>query len=218
MDSITILLADDHQLVRAGIRSLLNNLTGIEVIAEADNGQQVLELLKIRKPDLILMDIAMPEMNGLEATAAVIQDFPYIKVILLSMYANEEYVRQALHSGASGYLLKDAAPVELELAIKSVLDGATYLSPVISHKVVNEYIRSNNSNNASYLEKLTPRQIEVWKLIAEGCSTKDMAAKLGISPKTVESHRAQLMERLDTYDIVGLVKLAIKSDLIKSRY
>ncbi|MDD3269047.1 MAG: response regulator transcription factor [Syntrophomonadaceae bacterium] len=218
MDSITILLADDHQLVRAGIRSLLNNLTGIEVIAEADNGQQVLELLKTRKPDLILMDIAMPEMNGLEATAAVIKDFPYIKVILLSMYANEEYVRQALHSGASGYLLKDAAPVELELAIKSVLDGATYLSPVISHKVVSEYIRSNNSNNASYLEKLTPRQIEVWKLIAEGCSTKDMAAKLGISPKTVESHRAQLMERLDTYDIVGLVKLAIKSDLIKSRY
>lgn len=216
MHSISILLADDHQLVRAGIRSLLNNLAGIKVIAEADNGLQVLALLKSCKPDLILMDIAMPEMNGLEATTAVIRDFPHIKVILLSMYANEEYIRQALQSGASGYLLKDAAPVELELAIKSVLDGATYLSPVISHKVVNEYVRRTNSDN-SYLDKLTPRQLEIWQLIAEGFSTKDMAAKLGISPKTVESHRSQLMERLETYDVVGLVKLAIKNNLIKSR-
>jgi len=217
MESITILLADDHQLVRAGIRSLLNHFADIEVVAEADNGLQVLDLLKTCKPAIILMDIAMPEMNGLEATTTVIRDYPDTKVILLSMYANEEYVRQALQSGASGYILKDAAPVELELAIKSVLNGATYLSPVISHQVVCDYVRNTGSSSHNLQGKLTPRQLEVLKLIAEGCSTKDIAASLRISPKTVESHRAQLMDRLETYDVVGLVKLAIKNNLIKSR-
>ncbi len=216
MDPLKVIIADDHRLVRAGIRSLLEELTDVEVIAEAGNGSELLELVKANQPDLVLTDIAMPEMNGLEAAAVIAAKYPNIKVIILSMYASEEYVWRAFEAGAGGYLLKDAAPVELELSIRTVMNGSKYMSPVVSQQVVNDYVR-NSSGGVSWKEMLTPRQREVWQLIAEGKNTKDIAAVLEISPKTVETHRSQLMERLGVYDVVGLVKLAIKAGLIAPR-
>lgn len=216
MGALRVIIADDHRLVRAGIRSLLEELTDVEVIAEAGNGSELLELVKANQPDLVLADIAMPEMNGLEAAAAIAANHPCIKVIILSMYASEEYVWRAFEAGAGGYLLKDAAPVELELSIRTVMNGSKYMSPVVSEQVVGDYVR-NSSGGVSWKEMLTPRQREVWQLIAEGNNTKDIAAKLAISPKTVETHRLQLMERLGVYDVVGLVKLAIKAGLIAPR-
>lgn len=216
MERLRVILADDHRLVRAGIRSLLEELPGIEVVAEAGDGHELLQLAAQHQPDLVLVDIAMPKMNGLEATAAIVADYSQIKVIVLSMYASEEYVWQAFDAGAGGYLLKDAAPVELELSIKTVMNGSTYMSPVVSRQVVNDYVRHSNGG-VSWKEMLTPRQREIWQLIAEGKSTKDIAAQLQISPKTVDTHRLQLMERLGVYDVVGLVKLAIKAGLIAPR-
>lgn len=216
MNPLKVVIADDHRLVRAGIRSLLEELTDVEVIGEANNGSELLELVEANQPDLVLTDIAMPEMNGLEAAAVIAAKYPYIKVIILSMYASEEYVWRAFEAGAGGYLLKDAAPVELELSIRTVMNGSKYMSPVVSQQVVNDYVR-NSSGGVSWKEMLTPRQREVWQLIAEGKNTKDIAALLEISPKTVETHRLQLMERLGVYDVVGLVKLAIKAGLIAPR-
>lgn len=216
MEPLKVMIADDHRLVRAGIRSLLEELSGVEVIGEAGDGRELLELMAAEQPDLVLADIAMPEMNGLEAAAAIAGRYPYVKVIMLSMYASEEYVWRAFEAGAGGYLLKDAAPMELELSIKTVMNGSKYMSPVVSQQVVNDYIRNSNGG-ISWKEMLTPRQREVWQLIAEGKNTKDIAAQLQISPKTVETHRLQLMERLGVYDVVGLVKLAIKAGLIAPR-
>jgi len=216
MGPLKVLIADDHRLVRAGIRSLLEELPDVEVIGEAGNGRELLELMKSDQPDLVLADIAMPEMNGLEAATIIAADYPHVKVMILSMYASEEYVWRAFEAGAGGYLLKDAAPVELELSIKTVMNGSKYMSPVVSQQVVNDYVRHSNGG-VSWKEMLTPRQREVWQLIAEGKNTKDIAAELQISPKTVETHRLQLMERLGVYDVVGLVKLAIKAGLIAPR-
>jgi DNA-binding NarL/FixJ family response regulator len=148
MKKIRVLVADDHQLVRAGICSLLENAKGIEVVAEADDGYRVMELASRHNPDVVLMDIAMPKMNGLETTSQLLAIYPEIKVIILSMHVNEEYVWQALRSRASGYLLKDAAPIELERAINSVADGSTYLSPAVSHHVINDYVRRVNEKQA----------------------------------------------------------------------
>lgn len=216
MEPLKVMIADDHRLVRAGIRSLLEELSGVEVIGEAGNGRELLELMAADQPDLVLADIAMPEMNGLEAAAFIAGNYPYVKVIILSMYASEEYVWRAFEAGSGGYLLKDAAPMELELSIKTVMNGSKYMSPVVSQQVVNDYIRNSNGG-VSWKEMLTPRQREVWQLIAEGKNTKDIASQLQISPKTVETHRLQLMERLGVYDVVGLVKLAIKAGLIAPR-
>jgi DNA-binding NarL/FixJ family response regulator len=213
LDTIKVLLVDDHKLVRAGIRVLLQKLAGIEVIAEADNGREALSLISQCQPDIVLMDIAMQEMNGLDTTYRIKQKFSDVKVIILSMYLNEEYILQALRYGTSGYLLKDAAPEELEMAIKSVMDGNTFLSPAVSHCVVADYVqRINESQSGS--EQLTSRQREIWQLIAEGFTTKEIAQKLGISVKTVETHRTQLMKKLDIHDLASLVRLAIRIGLI----
>lgn len=213
MNSVKVLLVDDHKLVRAGISSLLKEIPNIEVIAEADDGRQALNKVVSCHPDVVLMDIAMQELNGLDATSKIVSRFPDVKVIILSMYVNQEYVWHALRSGASGYLLKDATPVELELAINSVTRGTTYLSPAVSQHVVSDYVRRVNADPESS-NRLTPRQREIWQLIAEGYTTKEIAGKLGISIKTVETHRSQLMERLDTHDVAGLVRLAVKTGLI----
>lgn len=209
MKKIRVLIADDHQLVRAGICSLLENAKGIEVVAEADNGCQVMDLIAEHCPDVVLMDIAMPRMNGLETTAQILAKFPDIKVIILSMHVNEEYVWQALRSRASGYLLKDAAPGELERAINSVADGSVYLSPAVSHHVINDYVRRVNGKT-DWADKLPPRQNEIWKLIARGLSTKEIALLLNISTKTVETHRAQLMDSLGTQEATRAERMAPK--------
>jgi DNA-binding NarL/FixJ family response regulator len=213
MKSIRILLADDHTLVRAGIRSLVQALPGIQVVAEAGDGREALSLIETHQPDVALLDIAMPGLNGLEVAAQVADNFPYVRVMILSMHATEEYVLRALRAGASGYLLKDADTAELELAIKAVTRGETYLSPAVS-KHVTEYVRRVGEEAHSTLERLTPRQREVLQLVAEGHTTQEIARMMSISVKTVETHRTQLMERLDIHDIAGLVRYAVREGLV----
>jgi DNA-binding NarL/FixJ family response regulator len=208
-----VLLADDHDLVRAGIRSLLEKMTGIEVVAETGNGREAIELTKTLLPDVILMDIAIPGLNGLEALARLTKELPAVKVIILSMYTNEEYVLQALRAGARGYLVKDVAVNELELAIRAVTRGEIHLSPRVSNRVIGSYLE-RLGNEPSLREKLTPRQREIVQLIAEGNSTKDIAFLLKVSVKTVEAHRAQVMARLGIHDVVGLVRYAMRMGLV----
>ncbi|MBI2947819.1 MAG: response regulator transcription factor [Verrucomicrobia bacterium] len=207
MNPIRILLADDHTLVRAGIRSLLERMPDVSVIAEAANGREVLALVQSAHPNIVLMDIGMPFMNGLEATTRVLGEFPDVRVIILSMHMNEEYVLQAMRAGASGYLLKKAATAELETAIRAVARGATYLSPAFTKRVA-EQLLEKGSDLKFPLEYLTPRQREILQLIAEGRNTKEIAAVTRLSAKTVEFHRAQLMDRLDIHDVPGLVRYA----------
>lgn len=207
-----ILLVDDHTLVRAGVRSLINGISGLEVVGEASDGREALASVKARSPDVVLMDVAMRGMNGLDATAAIKAQFPEVKVIVLSMNATEEHVLRALRLGASGYLLKDADPGELERAIHAVLEGDTYLSPVVSTHI-SEYVRRVGAE-AGPLERLTARQREVLQLIAEGKSTKEIAKQLEISVKTADTHRTQLMRQLDIHDVAGLVRFAIREGLV----
>ncbi len=210
---IRVLIVDNHGLVRAGFRALLQSLPEIEVIAEAGDGREALRLVALHQPDIVLMDIAMPEMNGLEATTQITKEFPAVRVIILSMHAIEEYVNQALRAGAVGYLLKDGGTSELELAIRAIAQGETYLSPAISKHVITDYIR-RVSTEPNPLEQLTARQREILKLIAEGKSTKDIAETLSISAKTVETHRKQLMDRLNIHDVAGLVHYAIRFGIV----
>ena len=213
MKPARILIADDHTLMRAGIRALLERMPCVEVIGEAGTGRDTLAMVKSKLPNLVLLDIAMLELNGLEALPRIVRDFPRVKVIILSAHANEEYVIRALRTGASGYMLKDAATAELELAITSVMQGKIYLSPSISHTVIESYLE-RVGDLRSPLEQLTSRQREVLQLIAEGKNTKEIASLLGLSAKTVETHRLQLMKRLDIHDVPGLVRCALRSGLV----
>lgn len=212
---VRVLLADDHALVRAGLRKLLESLPDIEVVGEADDGQALLTLAGQLQPDLVLTDIAMPGLNGLEAAARLNKSHPRIRVLILSMHQNEDYVRQALRAGAAGYLLKDAAPVELEHALKAVRRGETYLSPAVSKGVMSDYVQRLRGEESPG-EALTPRQREVLQLVAEGKSTKEIARRLALSVKTVETHRSQLMKQLDLHDVAALVRYAIRTGLISS--
>jgi DNA-binding NarL/FixJ family response regulator len=213
MNPNRVLLVDDHALVRAGIRSLLEKMPGVEVVGEASNGREALELVRSQLPNLVLMDIAMQNLGGLETLPRIVKNFPGVKVVILSAHANEEYVIRALRSGASGYMLKDAATVELELVINSVAQGKTYLSPSISRTVIDSYLE-RVGGESSPLEQLTPRQREILQMVAEGKNTKEIASTLEISVKTVEAHRLQLMARLDIHDVPGLVRYAIRSGLV----
>jgi DNA-binding NarL/FixJ family response regulator len=213
MIPVRVLLADDHALVRAGIRALLEGLEGVTVVAEAGNGGEVLELARKHRPDVVLLDISMPGLGGLEASALLKQDLHEVRVVRLSMHANEEYVLQALRAGASGYMLKDSATAELELALQAVMQGETYLSPRISKQMVEGYVQRVGGEQPKS-DNLTPRQRQVLQLIAGGHSTKEIAYRLELSVKTVETHRAQLMDRLQIRDIAGLVKYAIRNGLV----
>jgi DNA-binding NarL/FixJ family response regulator len=213
VSAIRIVLADDHALVRAGVRSLLASIAGVEVVAEARDGHEVIALVEKWRPRLVLMDIAMPGLNGLEATARLSKSHPETAVIILSMHAAEEYALQALRAGAAGYLLKDADLSELELAIAAVARGQTYLSPAMSKHLVTDY-RRRLAEQPDPLDRLTPRHREVLQLLAEGQTTKDIAARLKLSVKTVETHRAQLMDRLDIHDLAWLVRFAIRVGLV----
>lgn len=214
MSVIRVLLADDHDLVRSGIRLILQNFAGVEVVGETRDGYKALELIEALSPDVALLDIAMPELNGIEATTRIKERFPRTRTIILSMHASEEYVAQAFRAGASGYVVKDAATLELEFALRAVARGETYLSPRVSGAVVEKYLRSADLA-AGPLDAITPRQREILQLIAEGQSTKQMAARLGVSIKTVETHRATLMERLGIHDIAGLVRFAVRNGLVQ---
>jgi DNA-binding NarL/FixJ family response regulator len=208
MNPIRVLLADDHALVRSGIRALAETIDGVQVVGEAVNGREAVDLIETHHPDLVLMDISMTALNGLEATARIARDHPHTRVLVLSAHANEEYVGQALRFGAAGYLLKDSTPDELDLAIRTVARGETYVSPAVSRSLVHP------GGEAGALESLTSRQREILQLIAEGKTTKQMARLLEISVKTVETHRSQLMERLGIHEVAGLVRLAIRTGLV----
>jgi DNA-binding NarL/FixJ family response regulator len=219
MKRISVILADDHTLVRAGFAAILRELPGVEVVAEAADGHQALQLVKQHQPDVVLMDIGMPRLNGLEATARLTRDDPDVRVIILSMHTAEEYVLQALQAGARGYLIKDADPDELKLAVQSVAEGKTYLSPAISRHVIEAYL-SRTQQDTSQVEvlsparMLTPRQREVLQLITEGHTSQEIAGILSISLKTAEKHRYDIMDRLDIHDLAGLVRFAIRVGLV----
>jgi len=213
MRPLTVILADDHRLVRSGIRSLLESIGGVTVVGETGDGREALELIEKHRPDIALLDVTMPGLNGLEVAARVEGVSPRTRVVILTMHAGETYVAQALRAGAAGFLLKDSAVYELEAALESVSDGGTYLSPAVSKKVVTSFLRGG-APPADPLESLTARQREVLQMIAEGRSTKEIAADLGLSVKTVETHRAQIMERLDIHDVAGLVRFAIRAGLV----
>ena len=209
---IRVLLADDHSLVRAGIRSLLGAMAEVEVVGEAASGEEAIELAGAKRPDVVLMDIAMKGMTGLEAAAVLRERVPEVRVVILSMHSGEEYVLQALRAGAAGYLLKDAATGELELALRSVMRGESWLSPAVSRQVVEGYVQRTAGEAAP--EVLTARQREVLRLVAGGKSTKEIAFLLNLSVKTVETHRAQIMERLGIRDVAGLVRYALRTGLL----
>ncbi len=217
---IRVLLADDHALFRAGVRMLLEHMDGVEVIGEVADGREAVRLSGSLQPDVVLMDITMTGLNGLEATAQVVADCPRTRVIIVSMHLNEQYVMQAVRAGAAGYLLKDAASNELEQAVRAVARGDTYLDQAASKHLLTAYRGRRETKTESEeheptpTDVLTPRQREILQLIAEGHTTKEIASLLHRSEKTIEGHRSRLMSQLDIHDVVGLVRYAIRIGLI----
>ena len=209
----SIVLADDHELVRAGIRSILETFPNVRVEAEAGDGKVALELVRRLEPDVLLLDITLPGLNGLEVAARIKKLGLATRILMLSMHAGPDYVARAIQSGAMGYLVKDSAVDELADALESVLRGRTYFCDAIDREVVNGFLNAGNVN-AEELAILTPRQREILQLVAEGSSTRDIAERLHVSVKTVETHRAQLMSRLGIHDVPGLVRLAIRTGLV----
>ena len=207
-------MADDHPLVRAGIRAELELVPRVTVVGEANDGREVLDLVKGLKPEVVFLDISMPGLNGLEATERITKEFPDTKVIILSMHESEEYVWRALRSGASGYLLKRAATTELTAAFEQVLAGEIYLCKEISGRMLKKFPLHQVGSQKSPLQQLTGRQREILQLIAEGQNTKEIAGILKLSPKTVEYHRGKLMERVHVRDIPGLVRFALQAGVI----
>lgn len=205
---VRIFLVEDHGLVRAGIRALLEKIEGVAIAGDAAEGREALERIDRHRPDIVLMDISMPGLNGLQAAEQLLKRHPQVRIVFLSMHTEGEYVLAALRAGASGYLIKDSCLQELELAIRSVVKGEVFISPAVSKHLV-EGIRNPGQLPASPLERLTQRQKEILQLIAEGMTTKEIALRLNVSVKTVDTHRTQLMERLDIHDVAGLVRFAI---------
>ena len=213
---LTIILADDHALVRAGIRTLLEKLPGVTIVAESGDGRETIALAAEHDPDVVIMDISMPGLNGLDATARIVREHPRTKVLILSMHTGEDYVLQALRAGATGYLLKDAASEDLQLAIHAVRRGETYLSPTISKGVLARHRQNADDPRAETTKSLTPRMRQIVQLIAEGRSTKEIAFLLNLSVKTIETHRMHLMARLDLHDVAGVVRYAMRTGLISA--
>jgi two-component system response regulator NreC len=214
MNKIRVLLADDHTILRDGIRALLDDQADIEVIGEAGDGQATVKMTAQLQPDVVVMDIAMPLLNGLEATRQIQRDLPHVKVLILTMHENEEYIRQVLAAGALGYVLKDAAARDLIGAIRAVYQGEAVLSPAITRLVIEDYLRWGDIRPPDSSNGLTSREREVLQLIAEGYTNKEIAEILCISIKTVQSHRTNLMSKLDLHDRGELIKYAIQKKII----
>ena len=219
MNNTTVLLVEDHTLVRAGLRTLVEGFEGFQVVAETGDGREAVRLARQWAPDIALIDISMPGLNGLDATALILREAPETRVVILSMHTAENYVLEALRAGAVGYVAKDAAVDELERALRAVLKGERWLSPAVSRHLLDEYLRLIRNQPPtteihSGLGLLTARQREILQLIAEGRSTREIAERLSVSTKTVETHRNQIMERLNIYDIAGLTRFAIRVGLI----
>lgn len=212
---IRVLLVEDHALIREGLRLLLDRVDRVECAGEAKDGHEAIELIRKCRPDVVLLDISMPRMNGLETLSRIVKNHPHIHVLMLSMHSNEEYVFQALSGGAAGYLLKDSGTEELADAIRAVYRGDIYLSSEVSKSVISSYVSRNSVRvKPNPFEVLTARQREILQLIAESHSTKSIARTLGISVKTVETHRAKLMARLEIRDVAGLVRYSIRTGLV----
>ena len=211
--SCSIVLADDHELVRAGIRSILETFPSVRVEAEAGDGKEALDLARRLQPDILLLDITLPGLNGLEVADRIRKLGLGTRVLMLSMHSGPEYVARALQSGAAGYLVKDSAVDELAAALESVLAGRRYLCNALDREVIQGFLRSGESA-LEELAVLTPRQREILQLVAEGSSTREIAERLHVSVKTVETHRAQLMSRLGIHDVAGLVRFAIRTGMI----
>lgn len=218
MNPTSILLADDHALMRAGLRALIARFSGFEVIAEAGDGLEAVQLTRQLKPDIVVLDLSMPGLNGIDAASRIRRESPETQIVVLSMHTAENYVVEALHAGASAYVVKDAAVDELERALRAVVKRERYLSPTVSRQVLDYYRRvslgESEGEPRSGIETLTQRQREILQLIAEGCSTHEIARRLCISAKTVETHRAKMMDRLGIHDIAGLTRLAIRAGLV----
>lgn len=211
MSALRIVLADDHGLVRAGIRALLEEIPGAVIVGEADNGREAVALAASTRPDLVVMDISMKELNGIDAAAQICAANPQARVLMLSMHTTEDFVQRALRAGARGYIVKDSAPLELKMAVEAIGRDEVYLSSRVSKALVSGMGRPAT---ASAVDSLTPRQREILQMIAEGKSTKEIAYVLGVSGKTVETHRAALMDRLGIHDVAGLVIFAVRHKLV----
>lgn len=211
--SVRVILADDHRIMRQGLRALLESEHDIEVVNEADNGRRTVQLAREMRPDVIVMDLTMPDLNGIEATRQIVADDPGIKVLALSMHSDKRFVAGVLGAGASGYLLKDCALEELVRAIRVVVAGQVYLSPGIAGVMVEGYVREATADELPMFSALTPREREVLQLIAEGKTTKEIASVLTVSVKTVETHRQQIMNKLDIHSVAELTKYAIREGL-----
>src|ERR1051325_5538982 len=218
MQKINVLLADDHTVVRQGFRALLEAEQDIAVVGEAETGRQAGGLARKLRPDVVLMDIAMPTLNGLEATRQILKELPDIKVLILSSYSDDEYVRQLTEAGAAGYLLKQTAAAELLKAIREARRGNAFFSPAISKRIMDHYRETllKGVPVRKSTDLLTTREAEVLQLIAEGKANKQIAVELSISIKTVEKHRQQLMNKLDIHDIAGLTRYAISKGVIEA--
>lgn len=203
-DRLRLIVVDDHTLVRSGFLRLLEEVDGFEIVADAPDAETALRLVEAHQPDIVVTDIAMPGMSGIDLTRQVVNQWPNVRCLVLSMHKSGPYIKSALDAGASGYLLKDSASNELVMAVKAVGRGETYLSPKIASLVL----------TGGPLSGLTKRQTEVLQMIAKGESTKGIALQLGLSPKTIETHRAELMKRLNIYDVAGLVRFAIREGLV----
>lgn len=205
---VRIVLADDHDLVRSGIKALLSMIEGVEVIAEARDGNELIRLVETLAPDIVMTDISMPGMDGITAIARIHGQHPAVRMLVLSMYDTVDFVKRAVANGACGYLMKDAPPFELEQAVRSVMATGSYFSPAIAHRLL-------QPSEPSVDDELTHRQIEILRLIAQGRASKEIAFELGLSPKTVDVHRARIMERLQLNDIASLTRYAVRKGLIK---
>jgi len=212
--NIRILIADDHKIMREGLRALLDKQSDMQVVAEAEDGLTTVRLAREVAPDIVIMDIAMPDLNGIGATKKIKAELPDVKVIALSMHSDRRFIAEMFRSGASGYLLKDHSFEELSNAIRVVVSNRIYLSPSIAGIVIEDYVRQLQKDEISPVtDVLTDREVEVLQLIAEGHSTKDIAFRLHVSTKTVETHRRQIMEKLDLFSIAELTKYAIRQGL-----
>lgn len=208
-----VILVDDHKIVRDGLRSLLEKQSDMEVIAEAENGRQAVQLAKKLAPQVVIMDVALPDLNGIEAAAQIKAEVPAVKILFLSMHSDRRFVTRALQAGASGYLIKDCAWDELVGAIRSVMAHRTYLSPAVTGVIVEEYLQQTTAKQLPEHSLLTAREREVLQLIAEGKTTKEIAAHLHVSVKTVETYRRLIMEKLNIHSVAELTKYAVREGL-----